>query len=161
MVFSTLRSRQDLHLENLALRHQTLVLQRQSKKPKLKNRDRFLWTILSRLWKNWRRPLLLVQPDTVVLWHRQGFRWYWRRKSCGPGRPQVAREIRDLQRDRVADGILDKPADHRGLSVGHCAEVSDPRSRWSLRHRLHPTSRFGGNRTDADIRPFALAEPIR
>jgi putative transposase len=93
---SGLKSRQGLVLENLALRHQLIVLQRKGKKPRLKRRDRVFWVLLSRFWAGWRNSLLLVQADTVVRWHRRGFRWYWRRKCRGPGRPKAALEVREL-----------------------------------------------------------------
>ena len=65
-LFSALKSRRALALENLALRHQLEVLQRNAKRPRLTNRDRTLWVIPSRFWPNWRKPLTIVQPDTVV-----------------------------------------------------------------------------------------------
>ena len=81
--------------ENLALRHQLAVLQRCVKRPKLRKRDRIFWSWLSRLWKGWRSVLIIVQPATVIQWHRQGFKLYWRWKSRRkPGRPQVDREKR-------------------------------------------------------------------
>jgi len=88
-----------LAAENLALRHQLAVLQRSVKRPKLRKRDRIFWSWLSRLWTGWRSALVIVQPATVIQWHRQGFRLYWRRKSCKKaGRPPVDREVRDLIR---------------------------------------------------------------
>ena len=85
--------------ENLALRHQLAVLHRSAKRPKLRTRDRIFWVWLSKLWSGWRSALALVQPETVVGWHRQGFKLYWRWKSRKkPGRPPVDREIRDLIR---------------------------------------------------------------
>ena len=53
---------------------------------------------LSKVWANWRSALVIVKPDTVVRWHRQGFRLYWRWKSRRAGRPRVERELRDLIR---------------------------------------------------------------
>ena len=73
-VVALLRSRTNVAAENIAIRHQLLVLQRTAGKVKLKQRDRILWAWLSRLWKNWRASLVIVQPDTVVRWHRQGFK---------------------------------------------------------------------------------------
>jgi hypothetical protein len=88
-----------LAAENLALRHQLAVLQRSVPRPKLRRRDRVFWVWLSRLWSPWRSALLIVQPDTVVRWHRQGFRLYWRWKSRKKrGRPEVDWAIRDLVR---------------------------------------------------------------
>lgn len=60
-------------LENLALRHQLLVLQRSVGRPRLSRWDRIFWVWLSRLWANWRSSLVIVQPATVLAWHRQGF----------------------------------------------------------------------------------------
>ena len=80
-VVSALKSRRDLALENVALRHQLMVLQRQSGRPRFKDRDRFVWVCLRGLWHGWHRALVVVQPATVVKWHREGFRAYWRWKS--------------------------------------------------------------------------------
>jgi putative transposase len=87
-------------LENVALRHQLTVLQRSIPHPRLRGQDRILWVCLSRLWANWRSSLLIVQPATVVAWHRQGFRLYWRWQSRlrSPGRPPIDLEIRTLIR---------------------------------------------------------------
>ena len=99
-VVSALRSKRDLALENAALRHQLMVLQRQSKAPRIENRDRLFWITLLRLWPDWRGALSLVQPATVVRWHRKGFRVYWRWKSqTNGGRPRIDREVRELIRD--------------------------------------------------------------
>ncbi len=85
-----------LTAENLALRQQLIVLKRQQKRPNLKSRDRLFWVILSRIWSGWRSTLLIVQPDTVVRWHRTAFRLYWRRKSGSVkrGRPPISSEVR-------------------------------------------------------------------
>lgn len=97
---SALRSRRELALENLALRHQLAVLQRQSKRPPLEDRDRLFWSGLRRLWPSWDKALVLVRPETVVRWHRAGFRHYWRRKSRrGCGRPRLDPSLRQLIRD--------------------------------------------------------------
>jgi putative transposase len=64
-----------MHVEILALRHQLAVLQRRtSKRPSLRTADRALWVILSRLWTQWRSALVIVKPETVIAWHRKGFR---------------------------------------------------------------------------------------
>lgn len=87
-------------LENLALRQQLAVYKHSMKRPKIRRRDRIFWVCLSRLWPNWRSVLCMVQPETVVGWHRQGFKLYWRWKSRTrkPGRPAVSRDIRALIR---------------------------------------------------------------
>src|SRR5271157_2543856 len=73
---SLLWSRAHLQAEVLALRHQLLVLKRQcaGRRVHFQTSDRVLWSWLSRLWPGWRQGLLLVRPETVVRWHRQGFR---------------------------------------------------------------------------------------
>ena len=75
-------------------------MKRSAKRPRLRNRDRLFWILLSRFWRNWQEPLIVVKPETVIRWHRKGFRLFWKFKSRrkGPGRPQISREIRDLIR---------------------------------------------------------------
>jgi putative transposase len=68
-------------LENVALRHQLAVLQRSVGRPRLRRWDRLVWVGLSQLWAGWRSTLVIVQPATVLAWHRQGFQLYWRWKS--------------------------------------------------------------------------------
>jgi putative transposase len=68
-------------LENMALRHQLTVLRRSVPKPRLRNTDRLLWVVLHRCWSGWERALLIVQPQTVIGWHRLGFRLFGRWKS--------------------------------------------------------------------------------
>ena len=97
-ILSSIKSHRSLTLQNLALRHQLEVLQRNAKKPRLSNRDRVLWIALSRLWPDWQEPLSIVQPKTVVAWHRRGWRLHWRWKSRGRGRPVVSAEVRHLIR---------------------------------------------------------------
>ena len=87
-------------VENLALRQQLAVCRRSVKRPRLRQRDRVFWVLLSRLWPNWRSALAIVQPETVIRWHRKGFKRYWKWKSRPgkPGRPRIECEIRDLIR---------------------------------------------------------------
>ncbi len=86
--------------ENLALRQQLGVLHRSASRPRLQRGDRIFWVWPSRVWTGWRSALVIVQPDTVVRWHRQGFRLYWRWNSRrrGHGRPALPRGVRDLVR---------------------------------------------------------------
>jgi putative transposase len=89
--------RTSLAAENLALRQQLAILNRKIHRPQLHRQDRFFWVILSQLWKNWREVLIIVKPETVIRWHRQGFKLYWRWKSKAPvGRPKIDKEIREL-----------------------------------------------------------------
>jgi putative transposase len=92
------KSRAALHLENLALRHQLGVLQRSVKRAKLTAADRFFWARLSSFWTGWRSALVIVKPETVISWHRQGFRlfWTWKVRRGKPGRPGVSKEVRSL-----------------------------------------------------------------
>ena len=89
-----------LAVENLALRQQLAVCKQSVKRPKLRSRDRVFWVLLSKIWQNWRSALAIVQPETVIKWHRRGFKLFWRWKSRNgkAGRPPVEREIRDLIR---------------------------------------------------------------
>ena len=97
LIRSLIISRIALAAENLALRQQLAVLNRKVHRPKLHRRDRFFWAILSQFWKNWREVLIIVKPETVIKWHRQGFKLYWRWKSKAPlGRPKIDKEIREL-----------------------------------------------------------------
>jgi len=97
LIWTLIMSRTALTAENLALRQQLTVLNRKIHRPQLHRRDRFFWVILSQLWKNWREVLIIVKPETVIKWHRQGFRLYWRWKLKAPvGRPKIDKEIREL-----------------------------------------------------------------
>ncbi|SRR5258708_5757882 len=100
-LFSIFRSPTALELENLALRHQIGVLRRSARKrPRLTPGDRLLWVWLSRIWSDWRSALVIVKPETVVAWHRAGFRlfWTWKVRRGQHGRPVICREVRDLIR---------------------------------------------------------------
>jgi hypothetical protein len=103
------RRRASLELELLALRHQLAVLRRQRPgRPWLRRGDRLLWAWLYRTWPRCLKGVVLVKPATVVQWHRQGFRkyWRWRSRSRGVGRPGVNREIRELIREMSAANPL-------------------------------------------------------
>ena len=90
----------DLALENLALRQQLAILKRPKKRPQIRTKDRLFWIVLCRFWSNWQEPLIVVKPETVIRWHRKGFKLFWKFKSRskGPGRPPISSEIRDLVR---------------------------------------------------------------
>jgi putative transposase len=92
-------------LENVALRSQLAVLQRSVRRPKVYRRDRLFWVWLSRLWTGWRSTLVIVQPATVLAWHRRGFQLYWRWKSRRRpgGRPPIAQELRNLIRRMASE----------------------------------------------------------
>jgi hypothetical protein len=86
-------------LENLALRHQLAIYKRKQQRPRLNGWDRWFWVALSKVWKDWRRALVVVHPDTVMRWQRERFRRYWANLSKRTerlGRPPVPKEIREL-----------------------------------------------------------------
>jgi putative transposase len=96
------RGHHDVVLENLALRHQLRTLQRRVKRPHLRTRDRMFWVLLATAWRQWRSALVLVQPETVVRWHRTWLRRRWAQRSghnrAGrpPLDPAVARLLTDM-----------------------------------------------------------------
>jgi putative transposase len=119
---AVLKSRRNLLFENAALRHQLLVLSRNAKRPRLRLLDRALWAWLSRAWSRWRTALQLVQPDTVIHWHRQGFRlfWKWKSRPGKAGRKRVAPDtlIRNMSR---ANPLWGAPRIHGELlKLGLC-----------------------------------------
>jgi hypothetical protein len=100
-VGSLFRSRISLHLEHLALRHQLAVYPHTVHRPRLHPTDRLFWAGLSRLWPGWEGALAFVQHRTVVTWQQQRFRDHWRRltQHGKPGRPAMAKEVRQLIRN--------------------------------------------------------------
>src|SRR5262249_49091552 len=108
MLRGAVRSRVALHLEVLALRHQLQVLQRsRPRRLRLAKADRWLWAWLLGVWTEWRTALVIVKPETVVAWHRQGFRlfWTWKRRRR-TGRPSVAADVRALIRAMAHENPL-------------------------------------------------------
>jgi putative transposase len=116
---SFFRTRAALQLEILALRHQISVLRRsQHSRVRLRAADRLFWTWLLRLWSGWRSALLLVKPETVIAWHRQGFRlyWSWKSRRGQPGRPELGKETRELIRTMsLANPLWGAPRIHGEL----------------------------------------------
>jgi putative transposase len=95
------RTSAELRLENLALRQQLAVLRRSApKRLRLTKADRAFWVWMKRVWARWDEVLMIVKPDTVLAWHRKGFRlfWTWRVRCGRPGRPCIPKEVRDLIR---------------------------------------------------------------
>ena len=96
-VLALFRSREEQAIIELALRQQLSVYAENRPRPRLSPLDRAFWVALSRLWPHWKNHLVIVRPETVVRWHRQGFRRYWRSISTpGPGRPPISEETKAL-----------------------------------------------------------------
>lgn len=104
---SLFKSQHQLMLENLALRQQVTMLRQSVKRPRATVADRMFWILFSRYVDDWKKLLYALHPDTVVRWHRQGFRQYWRWKSRGPkpGRPAIDAALRKLIREIQATNI--------------------------------------------------------
>ena len=96
-VLALFRSRQDQAIVELALRQQLAVYAHRRRRARLSPLDRAFWVALSRFWPRWRSALVVVRPETVIRWHREGFRRYWRSISVpGPGRPPISEDTRKL-----------------------------------------------------------------
>jgi len=144
ILFGTLRSlvrpHHELVLENLALRQQLVVLKQRYPRLRLQASDRFFWVFLSRVWSNWQDPLHLVQPATVVRWHRQGFKYYWRWKSRGRGRPKIDPELRILIRQMCqANPLWGAPRIHGELLMLGFDLSEATVSKYMTRHRGPPS----------------------
>jgi putative transposase len=99
------KTRRSLILENLLLRQQIIILKRKAKKPKLKNIDRIIPVWISKLWNNWKSALIIVKPETLIGWHKEGFKFFWLWKSRTAGRQSINWEliklIRKLQKENI------------------------------------------------------------
>jgi transposase InsO family protein len=104
-LFSSMKSQRGLALENLALRQQVIMLKRSVKRARPTAMDRIFWIAFSRSVNNWRENLIALHPDTIVRWHRTGFRRYWAWKSRRAGRPLVATELRSLIRRMQSENV--------------------------------------------------------
>ena len=139
-LLSTLRTQRGLAVENLALRQQLAVLKHRHPRPRLTDADRLFWVALSRVWTDWRESLHIVQPETVLRWHRQGFRYYWRWRSRRRGHPRIDAEIRNLIRRMCrANPLWGAPRIHGELlKLG--IEVSEATvSKYMIRRRGPPS----------------------
>ena len=138
----TLRSRVALQLEVLALRQQLATMKRSSSRPSLHSVDRLFWVLLSRLWPAWRATLVIVKPETVITWHRKGFRlfWTWKSRRRRGGRAPVPREVRDLVRRMSRENPLWGAPRIHGELLKLGIEVSEATvSKYMERHRKPPS----------------------
>jgi hypothetical protein len=101
------RTRAELALENLALRQQLSNLRHTAGRPRIRMADRAFWLVLSRLWSRWADVLVIVKPDTVVRWHRAGFRllWRWKSRSRIPAKGDVSPEVKALIRQMAEANV--------------------------------------------------------
>ena len=130
----------ELVAENLVLRQQLAVLKHGRSRPRLTDADRLFWVLLSRIWSDWRASLHVVQPETVLRWHRQGFRYYWRWKSRRRGRPKIDPEVRTMIRKMCqANPLWGAPRIHGELlKLG--SEISEATvSNYMIRRRGSPS----------------------
>jgi hypothetical protein len=142
LLASTFRTRAALQAEILALRHQLAVFQKNApRRLRLHRCDQLLWVVLYRFWSGWRRCLQMVQPDTVLRWHRRAFAWHWTRKSHRlPGRPEVAANIRDLiRRMSQANPLWGAPRIHGELLKLGIAVAQSTVARYLSRSRKPPS----------------------
>ena len=137
-VCDALRQRADLLLENAALRQQLDVLCRQAKGSRLRRTDRVFWIWLSRRWPRWKSALVIVKPETVLHWHSEGYRRYWRWKSgSGPGRPPIPKDMKDLIRRLSGENPLWGAERIRGtlLLLGYDSPCEDTIRKYMIRSR--------------------------
>ncbi len=163
------RSQSEQAIVELVLRQQLATYADKRARPRLSPLDRAFWVALSRIWPQWTAALVIVQPETVVRWHRRGFRLYWRSMSNrGPGRPPISAELQGLIRRLASENgwrarKIQAELEKLGFSVS-LATVSrylpkskpdlDRRQRWTTFLRNHadaiaamdflvvPTARF-------------------
>jgi hypothetical protein len=104
---SLFKSHTQLQLEIVFLRKQLDILARTSAKPRLGPSDRFFFSILSGIFNSWKGSLLILKPETVIRWHKEGFRLHWKWKSRSAlGRPRIPQDQIDLIKQMAADNPL-------------------------------------------------------
>ena len=142
-LLSALQTQQGLAAENLALPQQLAILKHRHPRPRLTDVDRLFWVVLSRIWSKWRESLHIVQPETILRWHRQGFRYYWRWKSRRRGRPGIDPEIRELIRRMCrANPLWGAPRVHGELLKLGIAVSEATVSKYIVRRRGPPSQRW-------------------
>jgi putative transposase len=137
------RSKNELVAENALLRQQVIVLKRSVKQPKLTRRDRWLMVLLSSKLPHWKQALLLVQPATLLRWHRELFKWVWRRKSKHTGgKPPLSEEVIALIQRMITENRLWGVKRVRGelLKLGWRVSKSTVQKYW---REKHPPRRSG------------------
>src|SRR5215470_8499408 len=101
------RSKSELAAENAFLRKPLIVLRRQVKRPACTKKDRMLLVLLASMVHTWKQALVIVQPETLLRWHRQGFKLFWRYKSrAAPLKPRISQETIVLIKEMARDNRL-------------------------------------------------------
>jgi putative transposase len=101
------RSKSELVAENALLRHQVIILRRQVKRPACTKTDRLLLVLLARIVSTWKQALFIVQPETLLRWHRQGFKLFWKYKSRAASlKPRISQETVALIQEMARDNRL-------------------------------------------------------
>jgi len=153
LAFRAFRCRRDLLLENLALRQQILVFERRSLRLKLPAIDKLFWVVARKLWSGWKESLFVVTPETVVRWHRAGFRLYWsfisQYKHVG-GRRKVSKDLREIIFRMIAENRTWGAPRIHGELLALGFDISERTvSRWMQRAPKDPKQ---GNRWKAFLR---------
>ena len=142
LVSNRFKSRRRLEIENLYLRHQlNIAVRRTPRRLRLRGTDRALLVWMTGLWPNLLNLSCVVRPDTILRWHRAGFRAYWRWKSRGqPGRPKIGRELRELIRQMSKENRLwGAPRIHGELLKLGFEIAESTVSKYMFRHRGPPS----------------------
>ena len=114
--------------ENLCLRHQLVVLKRRQARPRIRDTDRRFWVLACRWCSRWRDNLIIVKPDTVIRWHRIGWKAHWRRRSRRPGkagRNPTDHETRQLIRRMAQENPLNGTR-----QIVHARVTAHPNAHW-------------------------------
>jgi putative transposase len=134
------RSRAELLAENALLRQQLIVAARRTKKPQLRRHERATIVVLAAMTRTWRDALLLVRPETVLRWHREGLRIFWRRRSRHRARPTLDADVRDLIRRMALENRLWGAERLRGELLKLGIHVSKRTVQKYMRQARGPTS---------------------
>jgi putative transposase len=136
-----LGSRRDLVLENITLRQQLASYKARRRHPRIRVADRVFWVVVQQVWDRWRDTLVFVKPETVIRWHRNGFRRYWSwisRHGCRSGRRRVSAEVHDLIRRMASDNGWGAPRIHGELRMLGLDVSERTVSRYLRRLHLRP-----------------------
>ena len=138
-----LRSRASLHLEMLALRQQlAIVASRDNKRMRFHPKERVFWVWLYRLWPDCLRTVTIFKPDTLVRWHRKGFRlyWTWKSRRRWGGRPAINPDVRELIRTMSRNNIgWGAPRIHGELQMLGIRVSESTVVKYMVRHRNPPS----------------------